>query len=188
MPNNNDASNAGLTATTPDIDFILTTTTACRNIRLSEGERKDVDATVKKLVDKLQELELQKHRLNLDIDSIKRALSMLGIEPPSMQAGVRELQYVMRQAFRDVRLTDACLTILQDAEGEWMTKAQVEYLLVRGGYRSTAKDWKNSVDITLRNLADKNLIEANRAMGRNGNKYRFSKGNSDDVTNTRATS
>jgi hypothetical protein len=131
-----------------------------------------MDATAKKLIDRLRELEIKKMGINLDIDAIKRSLAMLGIKLPQSIA-TKEAEYVSVRPFREMPLTEACIKVLRDHPQEWLTKTQVEYFLVRGQFTFTAKDPKNSLDVTLRRLAESGTILAQRMRGASGNRYRW---------------
>lgn len=152
----------------------------------------EVDATTNKLMKRLQEIETESARLRRERDAITTALAVAGIRPPAARQSIltyKEIDYRQTQPFTQMTLTDACLKVLCDHSGEWMTKAQVEYLVVRGGYKFVTKDQKNSVGITLRRLVDPEIgVEVQRVRGSQGSTYRYVKpeeGN-DDV-NSRAT-
>ncbi len=89
-----------------------------------------------------------------------------------------EERYAKEQPFADsqVQLKDACLQVLQDFAGNWLSRSTVEYLLFRGGYVSEAMDPSNSVDVTLRSLAEKGLCQVERQRGPTGNRYTVEKG------------
>jgi hypothetical protein len=128
------------------------------------------------LIRKLQDLESQRDQVERDIRMIEGTLNLLGIEPPKRtgRGEVNERHYADEQPFYKMPLKDACLKILNDAPGDWFSKSQVEYMLARGGYESDAKDPSNSVDVTLRNLAEAGLCEAIRQRGNVGNRYSVS--------------
>jgi len=145
----------------------LTCSTESRTVKVEQANK--VDATTKSLIKQLRDLETKKWAISSDIDAIKRALSLAGVKPSESHS---EGLYAARQPFKDMRLSEACAQILRDHSEQWLTKSQVEYLLVRGGCPFSTDDTKNSVDVTLRRLADQNLCMAERAMGSRGNKYR----------------
>ena len=105
------------------------------------------------------------------------ALKLAGITPEistiASAEDTRETEYAWREPFKEGTLTEACERVLQDYSSKWLTKSQVEYLITRGGYRSTAKDAKNSVDVTLRRLAENGKCDAKRVRGSRGNTYRW---------------
>ena len=148
----------------------LTCSTGSRTVELEQGN--NVDATARSLMKQLRELETQKWAISRDIDAINRALTMAGVKPTREVGGHQEAEYAVKQPFTEMRLSEACAQILRDYSGQWLTKSQVEYLLVRGGCPFSTDERKNSVDVTLRRLADQNLCMAERAMGSRGNKYR----------------
>lgn len=132
-----------------------------------------MDETIKALVDKLDSLEMQKTGIERDIAAIKRALSMIGVSPENRlgESPRLERRYANDRPFYNKPLADACLQILVDHAGERLSRKSVEYLLERGGYESSAKDMSNSVDITLRNLADSGRCVVERHKGVTGNRY-----------------
>jgi hypothetical protein len=142
-----------------------------------------VDATIKKIVENLRRKEIERLKISIEIDSYRRTLSMLGVTVAE-GSPLREADYAARHPFSRMGLQESCLMILKDHPNQWLSKTQVEYLLMRGEYSSTAKDPKNSVDITLRRLADDGVIEAKRARGATGNQY---KAKAHDVAQSRAT-
>ncbi len=148
----------------------LTCSTGSRTVETEPGN--NVDATTRSLLKQLRELETQKWAIGRDIESINRALTLAGVKPAREIGGHQEAEYSVKQPFAEMRLSDACAQILRDYSGQWLTKSQVEYLLVRGGCPFSTEDTKNSVDVTLRRFADQGVCMAERAMGSRGNKYR----------------
>jgi hypothetical protein len=143
---------------------------------LSLREAADVDSTTKKLLERLEEIDKERSRLRRERDAITTALSVAGIRPPEASERVytnQESQYVTQRPFVDISLTDACMSVLRDQQQTWFTKTQVEYLVARGGYVFDSKDSVNSVNITLRRLADEGLCEARPGKGSRPSKYRF---------------
>jgi hypothetical protein len=148
-----------------------------------------VDETVKTLISTLAALESEIATRQRDIEAIKRALAIVGVKPDSWtgENPRAEKQYVRSQPFAAMSLSDACLKILQDQPGEWFSKKQVEYLLERGGYESSAKDPTNSVEVTLRHIADSGRCSVNRQRGSAGNRYSVEPGGENVVTDSGAT-
>jgi Helix-turn-helix domain len=131
-----------------------------------------VDTSVKKLLEKRSELELLKFRLERKIKSIDTALALIDVTPnqhnPALGA---EADYLRAKPFQAMPLKQACGKILRDNAGEWLTKTEVEHLLQCGGYESTARDRANSVEVTLRRLADHDFCDVRRLRGPKGNQY-----------------
>lgn len=154
----------------------LTSTNGNRTIALSLEASQAVDATTQKLLARLQELEREKWRLSRDINAIQTALRLAGVRPDGdgdrTKVEHHETDYVVKQPFAEITLVDACKKILRDYRGHWLTKSQLEYLVVRGGYKFSTDDSKNSVDVTMRRLAAEGFCEAERVRGSRGNKYR----------------
>jgi len=142
-----------------------------------------VDDTLKAITEKLVELEIERDNIDKDIQAIRRSLSLAGVESPFRLVGnmSTEREYRKVRPFSGIPLKQACTRILNDGNGEWFTKSQVEFMLNLGGYESDAKDPSNSVDITLRNLAEAGICEVVRQRGVLGNKYRITKGKADAV-------
>ncbi len=166
----------------------LTVTYLIRTIKDGIRNGENVDESLKAIVEKLMDLEAERDRINDDILTIRRTLSLAGIDSPLRRMGdfQTERGYKKSRPFAGMALKDACLRVLIDGLGEWFTKSQVEYMLSLGGYESDAKDPSNSVDITLRKLAELDACEVIRQRGVLGNKYRVPKKESNDL-NSRAT-
>ena len=159
---------------------------------IKTGQKDKVDVTTKRLMKQRRELEMERSKLTRDIESIDRALTLAGIKPDKdTGAWMMEADYAVRQIFKDMRLKDACLKILQDLPKVWFTKAQIEYMLVRGGCEFATEASKNSVDVTMRRLADQGLCMAERTRGSEGNRYKANEAEQeerdDEVEDSRAT-
>jgi hypothetical protein len=155
----------------------LTCTNEYRIIGQKSKEPIEVDATTRALLRQLQELEREEWRIREKTRAIRMALKLAGITPEistiASAEDTQETEYARREPFTEVTLTEACEQVLKDYSQKWLTKSQVEYLITRGGYRSTAKDAKNSVDVTLRRLAENGKCDAKRVRGSRGNTYRW---------------
>jgi len=143
-----------------------------------------VDATTRKLVARQEEIERQIAMLRHERDAITTALGVAGIRPPAAHQNIytrEESQYRMEQPFRKVSLTDACLTVLRDhakkdeLHEQWLDKNQVEYLVTRGGFQFKTEDATNSVNVTLRRLAEEGYCEAHSGKGSRATRYHFTK-------------
>lgn len=134
-----------------------------------------VDATAKKLVERMQELERQRAHIDSEIRSIRTALSVAGIRTGTSRSGVdsHEALYMMHKPFANMSLRGSCLKVLSDQRSEWLSKSQIEYLILRGGYKFVTKDSKNSVGVTLQRMKDEGLCAVERIRGSHGNRYRF---------------
>jgi hypothetical protein len=133
-----------------------------------------MDKTAEKLHEALEVLEHEQWRITNKIAAVKAALALAGVPAPvSAVAGENESEYVRCFSFAGKRLTDSCERIVKDHQGAWLDKGKVVYLLERGGYTSEARDLKNSVHCSLRQLALRGRIEVQKRRGALGNKYRF---------------
>lgn len=155
----------------------LTCTNEYRIIGHESKEPIEVDATTRTLLRQLQELEREEWRIREKARAIRTALGLAGVAPSlstiAWAQDTHEAEYARREPFAESALTEACERVLQDYSEKWLTKSQVEYLITRGGYRSTAKDAKNSVDVTLRRLTENGKCDAKRVRGSRGNTYRW---------------
>jgi len=151
---------------------------------LSVLENDTVDATTKKLVARMQEIDLQYAILRRERDSITTALAVAGVRPPGAHHSIythEETEYRMEQPFRSMSLTDACLKVLRDyaqldePHKQWLEKNQVEYLVTRGGFEFKTDDPTNSVNVTLRRLAKEGYAEAHAGKGSRPTTYHFRK-------------
>ena len=157
--------------------YRLTSTNGYRTIVRVEKEPRKVDATTKSLLRQLRELESENWRTREKIRSIHTALKLAGVKPDvdTLLGGQdgHESGYAVRVPFAQTALIEACEQVLKDYGDIWLTKSQVEYLITRGGYKSSAKDAKNSVDVTLRRLAADGKCDVKRVRGSRGNTYRW---------------
>ena len=155
----------------------LTITNGYRTIVRVEKEPRKVDATTKTLIRQLRELESENWRTREKIRSIHTALKLAGVKPDvsTLLGGQdpHESEYFVKEPFAQTTLTEACEQVLKDYGDIWLKKSQVEYLINRGGYKSSAKDAKNSVDVTLRRLAADGKCDVKRVRGSRGNTYRW---------------
>ena len=164
---------------------------------LGVDESDGMDATAKKLVARLAEIDEQRARLRRERDAITTALAATGWRPPDASQNVyshEESTYITTEPFRTMSLADACLSVLRayagktQAHEQWLDKSQVEYLVTRGGYPFKTGNPTNSVNITLRRLAKEGFCEAHAAHGSRATRYRFKKERLPDaIENQRAT-
>jgi hypothetical protein len=134
-----------------------------------------VDATAKKLLAKQDELERTRWRIEQELRAVRMALNLAGVRPGDSTAKMdhREGEYYVQHTFAKMTLGEACETILKDFGEQWLSKSQIEYLIVRGGYQFSAKDSKNSVGVTLQRLAEGQKCAVQRTRGAAGNRYRW---------------
>jgi hypothetical protein len=144
----------------------------CTNKRtiMTVGAEK-VDLVTKRLVDRLNEIERQKLALDREAESITTALEIAQVRPKQDPLEVQESRLAVSQPFAGMSLVETCKTILESYAGQELTKTQVEYLAVRGGYKFSTADPKNSVQVTLRRLADDGYCKSTHIRGRSGNRY-----------------
>jgi len=132
-----------------------------------------MDATAKKLTDKMRDLQLSLAAYQREINAITTALEAIGMrvgdDDPFSEPS--DTTYANNQPFRHSSLVLACKRILMDHKGKPLTKNQVEYLAAIGAYPFSTEDATNSVDVTLRRLADRGFCEVERSPA--GNQYRF---------------
>jgi len=135
-----------------------------------------VDGTAQKLLKRLDELERTRWRVENEIDSIMTALTVTGIKPARVKSNplVSEAKYRINHTFADKSLTECCQLILKDYSPEWLSKSQIEYIIIRGGYKFEAKNSKNSVGVTLQRMKEEGKCEVQRVRGAHGNRYRWS--------------
>jgi hypothetical protein len=162
------------------------TNVSMNDTNVSSEERSKVDATTRKLVLRVQELELQKTSIDRELRALMTALSVAGIKP-SHNLGTMELKggfydqlptpeesaYISKQLFADMSLRKCCEIVLREHKQKWLSKAEIEYLIVRGGYAFSTTNSRNSVGITLRRMSAEGICEVQRARGAMGNRYRY---------------
>jgi hypothetical protein len=164
---------------------------------LSVLKQDTVDATAKKINARAAEIDEQISTLRRERDALMTALRVAGIRPPDAHNflyTLEESKYRVDKPFAGMSLTDACLGVLRDFAGKeelherWLDKNQVEYLVTRGGYEFKTEDPTNSVNVTLRRLAEEGHCEAHTGKGSRSNKYHFKKERVPDVVeDSRAT-
>jgi len=104
---------------------------------------------------------------------------------------LEESEYQSQQPFKSMALTDACLKVLRDHSGkdeiheQWLDKGQVEYLVTRGGYEFKTDDATNSVNVSLRRLAEQGYAEAHAGKGSRPTRYHFKKERIPDDVNSK---
>lgn len=134
-----------------------------------------MDVTAKKLVEKMAEIQRQMLQLQRQSNSLTAALEAIGLRPedddPFSQP--TDARYADSLPFARTSLVAACKRILMDHENKSLTKSQVEYLAAIGGYPFSTDDAKNSVDVTLRRLAEQGFCQVERTRGPAGNQYQW---------------
>jgi hypothetical protein len=138
-----------------------------------------VDATARRLVQRLDELAEQQSRINRERQAIVTALEVAGVKPDDGMfkgmglPGMKESRYMSNGTFANKSLPVACEIVLKDHKDQWLSKTEIEYLIVRGRYKFATSNSKNSVGITLRRMAEEGLCEVQRVRGQQGNRYRW---------------
>ena len=159
-------------------------------------ERDTVDATSKTLNDRLDAIDREMTRLRIERNAITTALSVAGLRPTAAHKTIytqAESEYARDQPFKRMSLTDSCLKVLRDhseleIENQWLDKNQVEYLVRRGGFEFKTEDPTNSINVTLRRLAEDGYGGAHGGKGSRPVRYHFTKERlPDDVEDSRAT-
>jgi hypothetical protein len=136
----------------------------------------DMDATALRLVQRLKELEEQQGRLTRERQAIMTALTVAGVRPEGPikgMPGFKEGRYSMNHTFNGRSLPASCEIVLRDHKGQWLSKSEIEYLIVQGGYEFATGNPKNSIGITLQRMAEDGLCEVQRVRGQQGNRYRW---------------
>jgi len=153
----------------------LTCTSIYRTLYAVRRTVLEMDATQKKLVEKMQELQMWIAAYKQQANAISTALESIGmkVEDDGKFDPPHDVFYATDQPFRQGSLVAACKRILRDYDGQSLTKSQVEYLAAIGGFPFSTEDAKNSVDVTLRRLAERGFCEVERTRGPAGNQYRW---------------
>ena len=143
-----------------------------------------VDATTRKMLSRIEELDGEISKLHKERRNIIATLASIGYRPPQANLNTftaTEIEYRNQKPFRNMSLTDACLKVLRnqakrhELDEQWLDKNQIEYLLVRGGYEFKAEDSINSVHVTLRRLRMSGLCQESKGKGSRPSKYHFLK-------------
>jgi hypothetical protein len=158
----------------------LTSKTEYPTMQDKVGEKK-MDASATRIVKRLFDIERNIRELQREANALKKALEVAGVKPEYKTTlemlDDNESTYAEYQPFEHSTLVDACRRILADHPGKKLTKSQIEYYAVRGGYKFSTNDSKNSVDITLRRLVADGYCEVERVRGIQGNSYWIAEGN-----------
>ena len=152
----------------------------CRTNRLTvrieyfKLNRTEMEQSVKKLIREreqiYEQMDIQNKIWKERIRTINTALEIIDMRLADPKFIELE-ESLEKDAFQEQTLPNACGIIFAMYSG-WMDKNQVEYLLTVGGYRFDAKDPTNSVDVTLRRMAEKEECEVDKHGGSRGNRYR----------------
>src|ERR1700685_543620 len=147
----------------------------------------EMDATSKKLIEKLRDLQMTIAAYERQANAIREALESIGmkVEDTGEFDPPHDVFYAKHPPFRHTSLVTACKRILNDFRGQYLSKSQVEYLAAMGAYSFSTEDTTNSVDVTLRRLAEKGYCEVQRSRGPTGNKYRWLKDVDEDRERSR---
>ena len=153
----------------------LTCTTNARTLSLVNRTIRQMDATAKKLVEKMREIQRQIGSLQRQSYALESTLDAIGmrIEDDVPWEDSWDIKYAKNSPFASTTLVATCKNLLVDHAGKELTKSQVEYLAAIGGYKFDAEDSKNSVDVTLRRLAEGGFCDVGRQRGPEGNKYSY---------------
>lgn len=136
----------------------------------------EMDTTALKLVQRLKELDEQQNRITRERMAILMALEVAGVKPKGQVKGFpgsQESLYEVNQTFRGRSLPASCEIVLRDHKGQWLSKSEIEYLIVQGGYEFATGNSKNSVGVTLQRMAEDGPCEVERVRGQQGNRYRW---------------
>ncbi len=153
----------------------LTCTTLYRTLYAVGRTVREMDATQKKLIEKMRDLQMTIAAYQQQATAISTALESIGmtVGDDGRYSPPHDVHYATDQPFRGTSLVAACKRILMDYDGQSLTKTQVEFLAALGGYPFSTEDAKNSVDVTLRRLAERGFCEVERTRGPAGNQYRL---------------
>lgn len=136
-----------------------------------------MEETVKKIVEKYQEIQQEIRKLTRSAESLKDSLTLIGYRPEYIHSILlgdgkgQDEKYAEELPFKHSKLVEACKKVLQDHNSDWLTKTQVEYLVSMGGFEFSTRNRKNSVRITLDRLASSGFCEVDHDL--HENRYRW---------------
>jgi hypothetical protein len=133
-----------------------------------------MEQSARKLLEEVRLIRLEREKLNEREAMVRRALELVDLRPEGDRAYTEMEGSIGPSLFSNGTMPQCCETIFQVYDG-WLDKRQMEYLLALGGYRFEAKDPTNSVDVTLRRMAEKGDCEVEKRGGSKGNRYRKAK-------------
>lgn len=159
----------------------LTCTSSCRTLYEVLKRLIEMDATAKKMVKMLMDMEREIARLKYAAQPVREMLESLGIRSKQFdnfwgEETTRDAMYAEELPFRGMTLVDTCKRILADFPTVPMSKSYIEYLSTMGGYPFETEDSKNSIDVTMRRLAKDGFCEIHRREGSTENWYILTKG------------
>jgi hypothetical protein len=151
----------------------LTSTSKIRTMYVLAKWLRVMDATTKKMIDKMSELRREIEDRQRELRAIERTLELVGIRPEEPVPSGLEWDeiYSGSRPFSRTTLVDACKKILVDFQGARLTKSNVEYLASAGGYQFSTDDPRNSVEVTLRRLAADGFCQVKRGVGPHESEY-----------------
>jgi len=156
------------------VRFLLTSTDKVRTLYEVLRLVLVMDATAKKMVEKLAQLRRQINLLSREAQAVQQTLELLDIKPANISGrakqGIDE-RYLETQPFAKTSLVETCRNILIGSADQHLTKSQVEYLATMGGYQFQTDDPTNSVDVTLRRLAEKGFCRVKKGIGPHESEY-----------------
>ena len=134
-----------------------------------------MDATAKRMVNMLMDMEREIARLKCAAQPVREILESLGLRSSRFDSFMldetHDAKYARELPFAKMTLVDACKQILTDLSSFPLSKSQIEYLATMGGYAFATEDSKNSVDVTMRRLAKDGFCEIHRRDGSTENWY-----------------
>jgi len=154
----------------------LTCSTENATVLLIARALATMEETIKKIVEKYQDIQRQIRVLTRSAESLKDSLRLIGYRPEYVGAILGEgksqdERYAEELPFKHATLVQACKQVLRDHSPEWLSKTQVEYLVSMGGFEFSTSNRKNSVRITLDRLASNGFCNIDHDLREN--RYRW---------------
>ena len=145
---------------------------------LCVAEEDDLDATAKKMLRRIDQIEglsvaLREERNRITIALLSAACFLSAEQQPIYTQ--QDPESSIKKPFRHISLTDACLRVLKEHSNEWLDKNQIAYMVATGGYAFKSAHATNSVHVTLRRLVQDGYCEAYEGTGSRTTKHRFLK-------------
>jgi len=134
-------------------------------------DRTSMEQSARKLIQEREQIAKQVEKLAERTHAINTALEIIELRLSGDPEYIKLEEALASDAFRESTMPQCC-EIVFAMYGGWLDKHQMEYLLTVGGYRFEAKDPTNSVDVTLRRMAEKQECEVDKRGGYHGNRYR----------------
>ena len=145
------------------------------SLKYTTGE---MESRAKKLLKRRDEIDRQIKAWKIERKRINESLRTMGLPGSGgdeNSTDTLQKEYMTERPFAKMSLAGSCIRVFKDCPDQWLTTAQVEYLVKCGGYTFSAYDTRNSVAVTVQRLAavPNTILQVKRVKGAKGNEYMY---------------